>query len=81
MSRDEQPASGMTGLGIHLIDAMIALTGPVEKRSALTFTNVQMRLASGEPVYFGTSIATGMYYSLRVFRHGWLGRNSQRGPE
>lgn len=83
MSRDEQPAGGMTGLGIHSIDAIIALAGPVDNVRALTFrpvgktdldevTNVQMRLASGVPVYFGRSIATGMYYCLRVFgTDGW----------
>lgn len=78
LSAEEQPAGGMTGLGIHLIDGIIALAGRVARVRAETaqilgktdldeVTSIQMRLQSGVPVYIGTSIATNMFYSLRVF--------------
>jgi predicted dehydrogenase len=83
LDREEQPAGGITGLGIHLIDAIIGLAGPVAHVRAETarllkttdldeVTNIQMRLESGAPAYIGTSIATNIYFSLRIFgSDGW----------
>lgn len=92
LDRAEQPGGGITGLGIHLIDAIIGLAGPVAQVRADTarllkttdldeVTSIQMRLESGAPAYIGTSIATNIYFSLRVFgSDGWAEiRNSDLG--
>jgi predicted dehydrogenase len=38
-SLDESPAGGMTGTGIHMLDAMIALAGPVRRVQALLLSH------------------------------------------
>ena len=79
-ARDEQPAGGMTGMGIHLLDCMVSVLGAVEdvtvkskkilqdNNSVLDdMTSVLLTFESGTTGYIGTSIATSAYFSLRFF--------------
>ena len=82
-SREEGPAGGMTGRGVHLIDAMICLSGRIESvyaqssRAVLDFgvddtTSVLFRFESGATGYLGTVIATAETWRLQVFgSNGW----------
>ena len=74
----ETPAGGMTGMGIHVIDQMIATAGSVDNLYAQTakiirngeldeVTSVLFKFNNGITGYLGTSIATAMYYCFRVF--------------
>ena len=78
--RDEQPAGGMTGMGIHLLDSMVSVLGKVkdvdvksakllqDNSSVLDeMTSVLMTFENGITGYLGTSIATSAYFSLRFF--------------
>jgi predicted dehydrogenase len=68
-SRDEGPAGGMTGRGVHVVDAMLYLAGPIESVQAQSFrialdygiddtTSMLFRFAGGATGYLGTIIAT-----------------------
>ena len=78
--RDEQPAGGMTGMGIHLLDSMVSVLGRVtdvdvksvkllhDNTSKLDeMTSVLLTFENGTTGYLGTSIATSGYFSLRFF--------------
>ena len=78
--RDEQPAGGMTGMGIHLLDSMVSVLGRVtdvdvksvkllhDNTSKLDeMTSVLLTFEKGTTGYLGTSIATSGYFSLRFF--------------
>lgn len=79
----EVPAGGMTGRGVHVIDAMLALAGPIEQVTAQSFrlaqdfgvddtTSMLLRFASGATGYLGTVIATAETWRLQVFgSNGW----------
>jgi predicted dehydrogenase len=81
--RDEAPAGGMTGRGVHVIDAMLYLAGPIEQVTAQSFrlaqdfgaddtTSMLLRFASGATGYLGTVIATAETWRLQVFgSNGW----------
>ena len=81
--RDEVPAGGMTGRGVHVIDAMLSLAGPIEQVTAQSFrlaqdfgaddtTSLLLRFASGATGYLGTVIATAETWRLQVFgSNGW----------
>ena len=77
---DEQPAGGMTGMGIHLLDSMVSVMGAVTEVEVKSLkllhdndskldemTSVLMEFESGSSGYLGTSIATSPYFSLRFF--------------
>jgi predicted dehydrogenase len=79
-AREEQPAGGMTGMGIHLLDGMVSVLGAVEdvivkskkilqnNDSILDdMTSVLLTFETGTTGYIGTSIATSGYFSLRFF--------------
>jgi predicted dehydrogenase len=79
-AREEQPAGGMTGMGIHLLDCMVSVLGAVidvtvkskkilkDNDSILDdMTSVLLTFNSGTTGYIGTSIATSSYFSLRFF--------------
>ena len=79
-AREEQPAGGMTGMGIHLLDGMVSVLGAVkdvnvkskkilqENDSILDdMTSVLLTFGTGATGYIGTSIATSAYFSLRFF--------------
>jgi predicted dehydrogenase len=82
--RDEVPAGGMTGRGVHVVDAMLYLAGHVERVSAQSFrlaqdfgvddtTSMLLRFASGATGYLGTVIATAETWRLQVFgSKGWV---------
>jgi predicted dehydrogenase len=77
--RDEVPAGGMTGRGVHVVDAMLYLAGHIEQvtaaqsfRLAQDFgvddtTSMLFRFASGATGYLGTVIATAETWRLQVF--------------
>src|SRR6266851_5582316 len=77
-SREEGPAGGMTGRGVHLVDAMICLSGRIESvyarssRAVRDFglddtTSMLFRFQSGATGYLGTVIATAETWRLQVF--------------
>jgi predicted dehydrogenase len=80
----EGPAGGMTGRGVHVVDAMLYLAGHVEQVTAQTFrlaqdfgmddtTSMLLRFASGATGYVGTVIATAETWRLQVFgSKGWV---------
>ncbi len=82
-SREEGPAGGMTGRGVHLVDAMVCLSGRIESvvaqssRSVRDFglddtTSMLFRFESGATGYLGTVIATAETWRLQVFgANGW----------
>ena len=91
-AREEQPAGGMTGMGIHLLDGMVSVLGTVEdvivnskkilqdNDSILDdMTSVLLTFKSGTTGYIGTSIATSGYFSLRFF--GESGVVEVRNPD
>lgn len=79
----ETPAGGMTLMGIHVLDAMIGLAGPIagvrarSRRQILEIdlddtTDVQIEFASGCTGYLSTMTATGRNWRLQVFgTNGW----------
>jgi predicted dehydrogenase len=81
--RDEVPAGGMTGRGVHVIDAMLYLAGHVQQVTAQSFrlaqdfgvddtTSMLLRFASGATGYLGTVIASAETWRLQVFgSNGW----------
>ena len=83
--RDEVPAGGMTGRGVHVVDAMLYLAGShigtvtaqsdrlVHDYGADDTTSMLFRLRSGATAYLGTVIATAETWRLQVFgSKGWL---------
>ena len=83
-TQGESPAGGMTAMGIHIIDAFIALAGPIaamrceSRRRVLTVelddtTSAYARFASGATGCISTLTATGRIVRLQVFgTRGWL---------
>jgi len=79
----EAPAGGMTGRGVHVVDAMLYLGGHVEtvhaqsRRLAQDFgmddtTSMLFGFNSGATGYLGTFIATAETWRLQVFgSRGW----------
>jgi predicted dehydrogenase len=82
-TREEGPAGGMTGRGVHTLDAYLYLAGPVASlyaqsdRLALDYglddtTSMLLRFDSGATGYFGTVIATAETWRMQVFgSKGW----------
>jgi len=82
-SREEGPAGGMTGRGVHLVDAMLFLSGKitsVHAKSARRIrdsglddtTSMLFEFASGGTGYLGTVIATAETWRLQVLAaNGW----------
>lgn len=79
----EAPGGGLTLMGVHIIDAMIALMGPVSAVSALSLRQVlsielddtsaaTFRFASGASGYMSTLTATARLWRLQAFgSKGW----------
>lgn len=76
--RSESPAGGMSGMGIHMVDAVIDLFGPIKmvraisKRRALTVdiddtTPMLFEFESGMTGYLGTLAATVPTQRIEVF--------------
>jgi predicted dehydrogenase len=82
-NRDEGPAGGMTGRGVHVVDAMLFLAGHVDsvhaqsKRIALDYgiddtTSMLFAFKGGATGYLGTLIATAETWRMQVFgSRGW----------
>ncbi|HEY1326367.1 MAG TPA: Gfo/Idh/MocA family oxidoreductase [Casimicrobiaceae bacterium] len=81
--RGEVPAGGMTGRGVHVVDAMLYLAGHIDsvvaqsERLAQEFgvddtTSMLFRFASGATGYLGTVIATAETWRLQILgSKGW----------
>ena len=76
--REEGPAGGMTGRGVHVVDAMMYLAGQVDtvnaqsQRLALDYgiddtTSMLFKFKSGATGYLGTIIATAETWRMQVF--------------
>jgi predicted dehydrogenase len=83
--RDEAPAGGMTGRGVHVVDAMLYLAGShigsvtaqsdrlVHDYGADDTTSMLFRFKSGATAYLGTVIATAETWRLQLFgSRGWI---------
>jgi predicted dehydrogenase len=82
-NREEGPAGGMTGRGVHVVDAMLYLSGRIDTvfaqscRRALDYgtddtTSMLFRFRNGASGYLGTVIATAETWRMQVFgSRGW----------
>lgn len=80
---EEGPAGGMTGRGVHVVDAIMYLAGQLESvyaqsdRRALAYgiddtTSMLFRFRSGATAYLSTIIATAETWRMQVFgSKGW----------
>jgi predicted dehydrogenase len=79
----EVPAGGMTGRGVHVVDAMLYLAGHIESVAAQSHrlaqdfgaddtTSMLFRFKGGATGYLGTVIATAETWRMQVFgSNGW----------
>ena len=82
--REEVPAGGMTGRGVHVVDAMLYLAGHIGSVYAQSdrlvhdygmddTTSMLFRFRSGSTGYLGTVIATAETWRLQIFgSKGWV---------
>ena len=82
--REESPAGGMTGRGVHVVDAMLYLAGHVDTVHAQSYrlaqdfgmddtTSMLFRFRAGATGYLGTFIATAETWRMQVFgSKGWV---------
>ena len=80
----ETPCGGLTPMGVHAIDGMIDLCGPIDHVFAQSFhrvvpidaddtTSILFRMKEGMSAYLGTLTATGPGFSFQVFgSKGWV---------
>jgi predicted dehydrogenase len=77
-NREEGPAGGMTGRGVHVVDAMLYLAGKIDTVHAQSFrraldygiddtTSMLFRFGSGATGYLGTIIATAETWRMQIF--------------
>ena len=83
-NREETPAGGLTPMGVHAIDGMIDLCGPITSVYCQSFrrvvpidaddtTSMLFRMREGMSGYLGTMTATGPGFSFQVFGSaGWV---------
>jgi predicted dehydrogenase len=83
-NREETPCGGLTPMGVHAIDGMIDLCGPIDHVYCQSFrrvvevdsddtTSILFRMKDGMSGYLGTITATGPGFSFQVFgSKGWL---------
>src|SRR6185295_8957519 len=83
-NRDETPCGGLTPMGVHAVDGMIDLCGPIAQVFCQSFrrvvavdaddtTSILFRMQDGMSGYLGTMTATGPGFSLQVFgSKGWV---------
>jgi predicted dehydrogenase len=76
--RHETPCGALTPMGVHAIDGMIDLCGPIEQVYCQSFrrvvavdnddtTSMLFRMTNGMSGYLGTMTATGPGFSFQVF--------------
>ena len=82
--RKEGPAGGMTGRGVHTVDAYLYLAGHIASVHAQSFrraldygiddtTSMLFQFASGATGYLGTVLATAETWRMQVFgSKGWV---------
>jgi predicted dehydrogenase len=82
--KTETPLGGLTPMGVHALDAMIDLCGPIDHVFAQSFrraapieaddtTSILLRMAQGMSGYLATMTTTGPGFSFQVFgSKGWL---------
>lgn len=92
-SKEEAPAAGMTGMGIHLSDAFINMIGPVAEVHAYTSNRVlplptgdvvtaHMRFENGATAYLCAVSATPYYGKFTVFgSDAWVEARDDEHPE
>jgi predicted dehydrogenase len=80
---DESPGGGLTGAGLHLIDAFVSLAGPIRQVDAKLFAQkpppdprdvaaVLAQFSSGATGLLATVRAAPMYWRVHVFgTKGW----------
>ena len=80
----EVPAGGMTGRGVHVVDAKLYLAGHIDSVTAQSFrlaqdfgvddtTSMLLRFKGGATGYLGTVIATAEGWRMQVFgSRGWV---------
>jgi predicted dehydrogenase len=80
----ETPLGGLMPMGVHAIDGMIDLCGPIDHAFAQTFhraapipaddtTSILVRMKEGMSGYLGTMTTTGPGFSFQVFgSKGWV---------
>jgi len=77
-NRAETPCGGLTPMGVHAIDGMIDLCGPIDHVYAQSFrraveidaddtTSILLRMRDGMSGYLGTMTATGPGFSFQVY--------------
>src|SRR5919197_2778058 len=77
-SREETPCGGLTPMGVHAVDGMIDLCGPIDQVYCQSFrrvvqidaddtTSMLFRMRDGMSGYLGTMTATGPGFSFQVF--------------
>jgi predicted dehydrogenase len=83
-NREETPCGGLTPMGVHAVDGMIDLCGPIQEVFAQSFrravavdsddtTSILFRMKEGMSGYLGTMTATGPGFSFQVFgSKGWV---------
>ena len=84
LDREEGPAGGMTGRGVHVVDAMLFLAGHIgtvyaqSSRRVLEYgiddtTSMLFSFRNGASGYLGTVIATAETWRMQVFgSKGWV---------
>jgi predicted dehydrogenase len=76
--KDETPCGGLTPMGVHAVDGMIDLCGPVKEVYCQSFrrvvqvdaddtTSILFRMKDGMSGYLGTMTATGGGFSFQVY--------------
>jgi predicted dehydrogenase len=82
--KHETPLGGLMPMGVHAVDAMIDLCGPIDHVFAQSFrraapidaddtTSILFRMKEGMSGYLGTMTTTGPGFSFQVFgSKGWL---------
>jgi predicted dehydrogenase len=82
--REETPCGGLTPMGVHAVDGMIDLCGPIGQVYCQSFrrvveidsddtTSILFRMKEGMSGYLGTLTATGPGFSFQVFgSKGWV---------
>lgn len=76
--KDETPCGGLTPMGVHAIDGMIDLCGPIDEVYCQSFrrvvavdaddtTSMLFRMKAGMSGYLGTMTATGGGFSFQVY--------------
>lgn len=77
VSADEAPAGAMTAIGVHTLDCMIALFGPITEVYCVTArratqyaddtTNVLVKFANGVTGNIFCSVSSAAHYNFKVF--------------